>query len=149
VWRQNGALVKHLAVPPGTADLSEKAYPNILTWCVVQQRCWNLGRIPRLQICWYIFTCLRQTVLGRSWSLHFGFKCILSYSDLHPYRSRGVECRVNLSSGLTAIPIGNFILCLLFETREIGMDLFASPQCPHSLKFTHMSHSSCQQSIVY
>jgi len=45
----------------------------------------------------------------RSWSLHFGFKCSLLYVQrLASHQSRGVECRVNLSSGLTATPNWQF-----------------------------------------
>jgi len=60
VWRQFGALVKHLAVPPGTAGLSEKAYPNINVapgGSCNRQRCWD-GLRPKAAV----FTWLRQTV---------------------------------------------------------------------------------------
>jgi len=129
VWRQFGALVKHLAVPPGTAGLSEKAYPNINVVApggsCNRQRCWD-GLRPKAAV----FTCLRQTVDVSTSGLN-----AVSLQQLASSQTSCVECRENLSSGFESdCKFPNFILvCLPYETREIGMDLVASP---HSLKIT-------------
>jgi hypothetical protein len=125
------ALVKHLAVLPGTADLSEKAYPNILTW-------WVLPTVLPLV----------ATDSDGKFDSRYSHVCVkrstILVSPLRVYMQPLIQRLASVSiswRGMSRKPLiwfdSNSKLAISFRVYylkrvKLAWTLVASPQCPHS-----------------